>query len=103
MYGLGSAVGAAAGGALTDLYGWRAAFWVQCPLPLASAAVMIWQLDPSSGKTEGTAWEKIKVIDWAGALILLLNVRVRSRGMITQIFVDLRTHRRDVTFHYRRI
>ena len=80
MYGLGTAVGAAAGGAVTDLYGWRAAFWMQCPLPVVCALLVAWQIEPSSGKTEGTIWEKVKKIDWAGCFLLLINVSL-PRGI----------------------
>ena len=75
MYGLGTAAGAAVGGAITDLYGWRMTFWIQVPLPLMCAAMVIWQVAPEQGKTEGSAWGKLKRIDWAGSFVTLVSVR----------------------------
>ncbi|GMF04159.1 unnamed protein product [Ambrosiozyma monospora] len=41
FYAIGSAVGGACGGLIAEKFGWRAAFWIQCPIGIF-CFLLIW-------------------------------------------------------------
>jgi EmrB/QacA subfamily drug resistance transporter len=57
------AIGPLAGGALVEV-DWRAIFWVNVPIALGGAAVMLWAAPESTDPASGTR------IDWAGLALL---------------------------------
>lgn len=75
FFGLGSAAGAAFGGALCDLIGWRGAFLVQLPPIILILVLAVFttpkDLGPNLAKTSGKKpLEIIKTFDWAGSFFL---------------------------------
>lgn len=86
FFGLGSASGAAFGGALCDLVGWRGAFAVQIPPILAILVVAILMtphdLGPNLAKTSGkSSWAIIRTFDWAGSFFLACFVAFLIVGL----------------------
>jgi MFS family permease len=82
LFGAGAATGAVLGGAVSDKYGWRAAFWVQIPAILTAATLVIWKVNVPRVKGGGTTWEKIKGIDWAGTVVLVIAVGIFPRSQL---------------------
>lgn len=72
---LGNGLGPVIGGALTQAAGWQWAFWFVCPLCAMAVyyLVLVW---PTSSSTyaRGRIWDKLKLIDWAGALASLFGI-----------------------------
>lgn len=60
---LTTALGPVIGGALVDVAGWRAVFFVIVPLSVLAVAVAAWRLPYSPGQSKGP-------VDWPGALLL---------------------------------
>lgn len=83
LYGCGSGLGSLIGGAIANVFGWRAAFWFQL-IPLTMAGVLvIFKLDLDVHRKLGderTKWEKVRQIDWAGVWVLVINVRYYTLG-----------------------
>ncbi|WVQ63809.1 uncharacterized protein L199_001964 [Kwoniella botswanensis] len=78
LFGAGSALGAVVGGAISDRLGWRAAFWLQVPPVIFALFLIVWKVnvDREKGEDVGgdTTWEKIKGIDWAGSVLLMVSI-----------------------------
>ncbi|KAK5063024.1 hypothetical protein LTR84_005100 [Exophiala bonariae] len=78
-FGLGSASGAAFGGALCDSLGWKAAFLIQVP-PIAICFIMALfftpaRLGPMLIEKDGVgAWTALKQFDSLGSLFLVISV-----------------------------
>jgi MFS family permease len=71
----GNGLGPVIGGALTQTAGWEWAFWFVCPLCVMAICylVSVW---PTSSSTyaNGRVWNKLKLVDWAGALASLFGI-----------------------------
>nr|WRH23635.1 Histidine phosphatase superfamily [Naematelia aurantialba] len=74
LFGAGASTGAVLGGAVADRFGWRAAFWMQVPAILTATALVITQVHVPHHKGELSAWEKVKRIDWAGSVVLMVSM-----------------------------
>lgn len=74
LFGAGAALGAVMGGAVSDRFGWRMAFWAQIPPILLATILVITQVHVPHVKGEMSAWEKVKRIDWAGSVALMVCV-----------------------------
>lgn len=72
---LGNGLGPVVGGALTQIAGWQWAFWFVCPL-CAMAIYYLVSVWPTSSSTyaKGRVWDKLKLIDWPGALASLFGI-----------------------------
>ncbi|ETS74356.1 hypothetical protein PFICI_14222 [Pestalotiopsis fici W106-1] len=72
---LGNGLGPVIGGALTQVAGWRWAFWFVSPLCFVAICylVSVWPTS-SSTHAKGRVWDKLKLVDWAGALASLFGI-----------------------------
>jgi EmrB/QacA subfamily drug resistance transporter len=70
VFALASVVGPAAGGWITDNWGWRWVFYVNIPLDLlALAAIVLWlPFDISERTSIGRGWASLRRVDVLGAL-----------------------------------
>lgn len=80
LYASGAATGAPLGGILSDTIGWRAAFLGQAPLCLL-AFIAVGLLLKMPKKDESHWKEKLRRVDFLGALVLLLAVVALLLGM----------------------
>ncbi|KAK4161178.1 major facilitator superfamily transporter [Cladorrhinum sp. PSN259] len=86
---LGNGLGPLVGGVLTQRFGWQwGAFWFVCPLCLISIIylMLVWPTTtttttkPSGGSSCSPAkdgpgiWDKLKLVDWAGAWVSLFSI-----------------------------
>ncbi|WWC63940.1 uncharacterized protein I303_106546 [Kwoniella dejecticola CBS 10117] len=82
LFGAGSALGAVVGGAISDKWGWRAAFWIQVPPVVLSLLLIIWKVNVDREKGEDlggdSVWDKIKGIDWSGSVLLMFSISAFS-------------------------
>ncbi|GFZ47341.1 hypothetical protein JCM24511_05084 [Saitozyma sp. JCM 24511] len=78
LFGAGAALGAVMGGAVSDRFGWRMAFWAQIPPILLATILVITQVHVPHVKGELSAWEKVKRIDWAGSVALMVCMSTLS-------------------------
>ncbi|ORY33117.1 major facilitator superfamily domain-containing protein [Naematelia encephala] len=78
LFGAGASTGAVVGGAVADRYGWRVAFWIQIVPILVATVLVITQVHVPHHKGELSAWEKIKRIDWAGSVVLMISMSTFS-------------------------
>ncbi|KAJ6184690.1 efflux pump antibiotic resistance protein [Penicillium mononematosum] len=74
----GNGLGPVIGGALTQRAGWQWAFWFVCPLIMVAICylVMVWPESSSSAYTTDRVWNKLKLVDWAGALASLFGIAI---------------------------
>lgn len=76
----GASAGGPIGGILTDRIGWRWVFLGQAPIA-AAAFIAIALFVEKRGTEDGTAWEKLKRIDFLGAFWLILAVTALLVGL----------------------
>jgi MFS family permease len=71
----GNGLGPVIGGALTQRAGWPWAFWFVSPLCVVAICYMmsVW---PTSSSTyaKGSMWQKLKLVDWVGAVASLFGI-----------------------------
>ena len=79
VYAGGAAIGGPLGGWLGDGIGWRWAFLIQVPICAIHFAVVAWKVNIPSGP--GSMVEKIKRIDFLGALSLVSSVSLILVGL----------------------
>ncbi|KAF2164435.1 hypothetical protein M409DRAFT_67928 [Zasmidium cellare ATCC 36951] len=71
----GRSCGGVVGGALTQALGWRWAFGIQVPFTLIAILLVQWRLHITSrDTTEQTKWQKLRRIDFAGAILLCVSI-----------------------------
>lgn len=78
---LGNGLGPVIGGLLTQAVGWRWAFWFVCPLCVVAISylVSVWPVSrPVSNEYQ--IWDKLKLVDWAGALASLFGIALLLVG-----------------------
>ncbi|KAI9736406.1 MAG: hypothetical protein M1818_006139 [Claussenomyces sp. TS43310] len=87
VYGLGSALGAATGGAIADQLGWRWEFGVQVPLiavcTLAAFLAVPGSLGLREGETKENVFEAIKAFDYGGSIVLSTSITFLILGLVT--------------------
>lgn len=71
---LGNGLGPVVGGALTQTAGWQWAFWFVCPLCVMAICYLVSVWPTSSTHANGRVWNKLKLVDWAGALASLFGI-----------------------------
>ncbi|KAK2627687.1 hypothetical protein QTJ16_002333 [Diplocarpon rosae] len=85
VYGAGSALGAATGGAIADSLGWRWEFGVQVPLMAVALFIAYLNVPRKLGLAEGSAkksvWEAMKVFDYQGSALLTTSVTFLILGL----------------------
>ncbi|KAM6533465.1 hypothetical protein FALCPG4_006447 [Fusarium falciforme] len=82
-YGVGSALGAATGGAMADYFGWRWEFGVQVP-PLLLCMAVAWVAIPDDLGIEGErkgVWQALKEFDAKGSLLLTTSITFVILGL----------------------
>ena len=98
-YGFGSALGAAAGGAMADYLGWRWEFGVQVP-PLLLCMGIAWVAIPNDlgiqGERKGV-WQALKEFDAKGSLLLTTSISFFILGLVSKKYTICRKHRADET------
>ncbi|KAI8320243.1 MFS general substrate transporter [Martensiomyces pterosporus] len=72
MWVLGSSGGTVLGSAIAQLSNWRIAFWINVPIAVIAAAIILALL--RLPKPSGTWQEKLRRIDFVGSLISLLSI-----------------------------
>ncbi|KAL7928720.1 major facilitator superfamily domain-containing protein [Trichoderma chlorosporum] len=72
---LGNGLGPLIGGVLTQTLGWQWAFWFVCPLCVVAVVYLmaVWPT-PRSTTAENKIWDKLKLVDWAGACASLVSI-----------------------------
>lgn len=87
VYGAGSALGAALGGAIADHLGWRWEFGVQVPFLAVALAMACFTTPPRLGLREGeqkkTVLEAMKVFDFKGSVLLTTSVTFFILGIVS--------------------
>ncbi|KAH6723161.1 major facilitator superfamily transporter [Leptodontidium sp. MPI-SDFR-AT-0119] len=85
VYGAGSALGAALGGAIADSLGWRWEFGVQVPLLAVGLCIAYTTVPRKLGLAEGaekrTVWEAMKVFDYQGSILLTTSITFLILGI----------------------
>ncbi len=83
-YGVGSMLGAAVGGAMADLLGWRWEFGVQVlPIVLGLAvSVVAVPSDLGVKGTRETVWVALRAFDIRGSLLLTISITFFVLGMV---------------------
>ncbi|KAF3909287.1 hypothetical protein ABW20_dc0107563 [Dactylellina cionopaga] len=77
VFAAGASTGAPLGGLIADSIGWRWAFLFQGPATIIAAILVSIHLNLPHSHPDGndrTTWEKIKRVDFSGALVLVLAV-----------------------------
>ncbi|EPE28449.1 MFS general substrate transporter [Glarea lozoyensis ATCC 20868] len=85
VFGIGSALGAALGGAIADHLGWRWEFGIQLPGLLTCLSIAILSVPHDLGLAKGvkrkTLWEAMKVFDFKGSLLLTTTITSLILGL----------------------
>ncbi|CZT45364.1 related to multidrug resistance protein fnx1 [Rhynchosporium secalis] len=85
VYGAGSALGAALGGAISDNLGWRWEFGIQVPLLAVGLCIAHVTVPRKLGLAEGvektTIWEAMKVFDYQGSILLTTSITFLILGV----------------------
>lgn len=78
---LGNGLGPLIGGVLTQTMGWQWAFWFVCPLCVIAVLYLmaVWPT-PRSMPAENRIWDKLKLVDWAGACASLVSITLLLVG-----------------------
>lgn len=74
LFGAGAALGGPLGGLLTQHFGFRFAFLCQVPFCLLSLAIILWKVDIELPFAETSARQKLKQIDFLGAITLVIAI-----------------------------
>lgn len=86
VFGLGSALGAATGGAMADHLGWRWEFGVQVPAIALCCILAVFttphDLGLSAGVSKQGLWEALKVFDFKGSLLLTTSITFLILGLV---------------------
>ncbi|KAE9371192.1 major facilitator superfamily transporter, partial [Stipitochalara longipes BDJ] len=85
VFGIGSAMGAALGGAIADSLGWRWEFGVQVPFialcVVGSYFTIPRKLGLAAGIEKKSLWEAMKVFDFKGSLLLTTSITFLILGI----------------------
>ncbi|KAF4631905.1 hypothetical protein G7Y89_g6226 [Cudoniella acicularis] len=85
IFGVGSALGAALGGAIADHLGWRWEFGIQLPALFACLALACFTVPKDLGLAQGikrkTVWEAMQVFDYQGSILLTTSITFLILGL----------------------
>ena len=92
IFGVGSALGAALGGAIADHLGWRWEFGIQIPALVACLLIACFTVPRDLGLANGvqkkSLWEAMKVFDYRGSILLTLSITFLILGLVwTLLFI----------------
>lgn len=86
IYGVGSALGAATGGAIADSLGWRWEFGIQVPFIAVCLSAACFTVPANLGLKEGAAKESfstaMKAFDYPGSLLLTTSLSFLILGLV---------------------
>jgi MFS family permease len=89
IFGAGSSLGAALGGAVADNLGWRWEFGIQVPMLLLCLVISQFTIPRKLGLGRGvekkTLWEAMKMFDFKGSLLLTSSVTFLILGLVCGI------------------
>ena len=89
IFGAGSMLGAALGGAIADHLGWRWEFGIQVPLLLICLLIAWFTIPKNLGLAEGvkqkTLLEAMKVFDFRGSILLTTSITFLILGIVSPI------------------
>jgi len=91
LFGLGAGLGGPLGGWINDMWGWRSAFLVQIPVLIFCATLISLKMNiplPAAVARQSTP-EKLKRIDWLGALTLVSSVGTLLLGVSLKTEEDM--------------
>lgn len=87
-FSIGVSLGGIVYGALLPAVGWRAMFWIQCPVAIVSGVFLFFSLPhiPKHPKAiPCSVWFKIRQIDFLGAILLILTIVLFLYGLAGKI------------------
>lgn len=89
VYGAGSTLGAATGGAIADSLGWRWEFGIQVPF-ISVCLVLAMLFTPSDlglrkGVTKQGLWGAMRVFDFKGSLLLTVSITCLILGLVRYV------------------
>jgi hypothetical protein len=86
IFGVGSALGAALGGAIADHLGWRWEFGIQIPALVACLLIACFTVPRNLGLADGvqkkSLWDAMKVFDYRGSILLTLSITFLILGLV---------------------
>lgn len=89
VYGLGTTLGAATGGAIADSLGWRWEFGFQAPLLACCLLMAILTVPTTLGMKDGTSQETLKTamkkFDYRGSLLLTTSITCLILGLVSTL------------------
>ncbi len=89
VFGAGSSLGAALGGAIADNLGWRWEFGIQVPMLAFCLFISQFTIPRKLGLARGvekkTLWEAMKVFDFKGSFLLTSSVTFLILGLVCGI------------------
>lgn len=88
---MGSALGAALGGALAEGLGWRWEFGIQIPPLLVCCGVSLVAIPADIGVQEGkkSMWTAIREFDAKGSLLLTSAITFLILGLVSEIYLHV--------------
>lgn len=99
IYGVGSALGAATGGAIADSLGWRWEFGFQVPFLSVCLLLGIFTVPGTLGLEDGVEIESLsqamKKFDYKGSILLTISVTALILGLVS--FSNMYYHSMDPT------
>jgi nitrate/nitrite transporter NarK len=85
VFGIGSALGAATGGAIADRLGWRWEFGIQVPAIVACVVMAMITTPNNLGLEEGVTkkglWEAMRAFDFKGSILLTSSITCLILGL----------------------
>jgi len=91
IFGVGSALGAALGGAIADHLGWRWEFGIQVPAILicliGSCITVPKRLGLREGVKQNSVWEAMQVFDFKGSILLTTSITFLILGLVSNSFL----------------
>jgi hypothetical protein len=92
IFGVGSALGAALGGAIADHLGWRWEFGIQVPVIAVCLIGVCITVPRNLGLAEGvqkkSLWEAMKVFDFKGSILLTTSITFLILGLVSAFQQD---------------
>jgi MFS family permease len=89
IFGVGSALGAALGGAIADHLGWRWEFGIQIPALVACLCIACFTVPRDLGLPKGvkkkSLREAMRIFDFKGSILLTLSITFLILGLVTPL------------------